>query len=320
MNIVVLDGYALNPGDLSWAELNKWGSCTVYDRTTTDEIIERSEDADIIITNKVIFSAAMIEQLPRLKYIGVTATGFNIIDIAAANQHNIVVTNVPAYSTGSVAQMVFAHILNLCHHVAEHSDSVKSGKWLLSPDFCYWNFPLTELADLTLGIVGMGKIGQAVARIGIKFDMKIIYHTSSKAEHLPSEYQQIDLETLFRQCDIVSLHCPLTPETEKLVNAKRLNLMKPTAFLINTSRGSVIDEDALAEALNSDRIAGAGLDVLSTEPPEPDNPLLSAKNCFITPHIAWATKAARQRLMDVVIKNVRAFLDRKPINVVNDLK
>jgi len=318
MNIVVLDGYTLNPGELSWAALEKLGSCTIYPRCKDEEIIERSQNAEIIITNKAAFPAEITEKLPRLKYIGVTATGYNIVDIEAANRHNIIVTNVPAYSTRSVAQTVFAHILNLCHHVGEHSDSVKSGDWAASTDFCYWNFPLIELTRLTLGIIGMGQIGQAVAKIGSEFGMKILFHTHGKPERLPVEYQQADLETLFRQSDIISLHCPLTPETEKLVDTKRLNLMKPTAFLINTSRGPVIDDAALADALNSDRIAGAGLDVLSTEPPDPANPLLSAKNCCITPHIAWATTASRQRLMDVVINNVRAFLNGKPENVVNN--
>jgi glycerate dehydrogenase len=320
MNIVVLDGYSLNPGDLSWTELEKLGSCVIYDRTAPEDVIKRSRNADIIITNKARFPAEIIEKLPRLKYIGVTATGYNIIDINAARRHDIIVTNVPAYSTLSVAQLVFAHILNLCHHVSRHSHAVKSGKWASSPDFCFWDYCLIELAGLTLGIIGMGQIGQAVARIGREFGMNIIYHTHRQPAQIPTEYQSMDIATIFRESDIVSLHCPLTPATEKMVNTERLSLMKPTAFLINTSRGRVIDEPALADALNSGKIAGAGLDVLSCEPPKPNNPLLTAENCYITPHIAWATQAARQRLMNVVIKNVHAFLECKPTNVVNNLK
>lgn len=317
MNIVVLDGYTLNPGDLSWAELEKLGNCRIYERTAPGDVLARARDADILIINKVVIGAEEIKHLPNLKYIGLCSTGYNVVDIEAAAERSIPVTNVPAYSTLSVAQMTFAHILNLCHHVAGHSDSVKNGNWSKSPDFCFWNFPLVELQNLTLGIIGFGRIGQNVAVIAEKFGMQILYYDVSEPTAISANFQKADIDTIFHESDILSLHCPLTPDTEHIVNKKRLALMKQTAFLINTSRGQLIDEKALADALNSGRIAGAGLDVLSTEPPAPDNPLLAAKNCYITPHIAWATKAARQRLMNTVVDNLRAFLNGKTVNRVN---
>ena len=315
-DIVVLDGATMNPGDLNWARLEELGACTFYDRTPNDKVIERCDEAEIVITNKVVFSKSIIARLARLKYIGVSATGYNIVDINAAKKAGVVVTNVPAYSTMSVAQMVLAHILNLTQHVAQHSDSACSGAWAACPDFSYWDFPLIELDGLTLGIVGLGRIGSAVAKIALAFGMKVIYSDHSQLAFVENLIH-VDQETLFSQSDIVTLHCPLTPETEHLVNAEMLAHMKSSAFLINTSRGLLVDELALAEALNSGRIAGAGLDVLTSEPPAADNPLLSAANCFITPHIAWATKSARQRLLHVVIENIKAFLTGEPQNVVN---
>lgn len=308
MNIVVLDGYAMNPGDLDWSTLRSLGECTIYDRTVTSEIVERSKNAAVIITNKVPLSKDTLSQLPLLKYIGVTATGYNIVDIAAAQSQNIVVTNVPAYSTNSVAQLVFALLLELTHHTGHHSSAVHNGRWSTNPDFSFWDFPLTELAGKTFGIVGYGNIGKAVAKIAAAFEMNVLVNSRSAGT---------DLESLLRRSDVISLHCALTKETDKLINAQRLALMKPTAYLINTGRGGLVDESALADALNTDRIAGAGLDVLSTEPPPPDNPLMTAKNCIITPHIAWASGAARKRLMDVVVNNVRSFIAGKPENVVS---
>lgn len=316
MQIVVLDGYTLNPGDLSWAGLHELGQCHIHDRTSPDDIVRRAHEAEIVLTNKTQLSKETIAQLPKLRYIGVLATGYNVVDVKAASQQNICLTNIPAYGTVSVAQMVFAHLLNLTQHVAEHGQSVQAGDWSRSRDFCYWNFPLVELAGLTMGIIGLGRIGQTTARLALDFGMKVIYFDVEKSITPQVNAQAVDLDTLFRESDVVSLHCPLNDSNFQLVNEHRLQLMKPTAFLINTSRGPLIDEKALADALNAGKIAGAGLDVLSREPPEADNPLLKAKNCYITPHIAWATRAARQRLMDIAVANIRAFLNGKPQNVV----
>ncbi len=316
MQIVVLDGYAMNPGDLDWKPLEELGECAIYERTPAAQTVERSQDAEMVITNKVVFSREMIEQLPKLKYIGVSATGFNIVDVAAAREHEILVTNVPAYSTASVAQIVFAFILSFTHHVAEHSESANQ-KWPKSSDFAYWDFPLIELKDLTLGIIGFGRIGRAVAEIGKAFGMRIIFSGRRPVTDAPEWATLVELQDIFKQSDVLSLHCPLTEATRHIINADNLKLMKNTAYLINTGRGDLVDEQALADALNSETIAGAGVDVLSSEPPLPSNPLLSAKNCLITPHIGWATGAARQRLMDVVVQNVAAFLNGKPQNVVS---
>jgi len=316
MQIVVLDGHTLNPGDLSWAELHKLGQCYIHDRTLSDDIVRRAQEAEIVLTNKTQLSKETIAHLPKLRYIGVLATGYNVVDVEAAHKQNVCVTNVPAYSTVSVAQMVFAHLLNLTQHVAEHGQSVQAGTWSRSQDFCYWNFPLVELANLTMGIIGLGRIGQTTARLALDFGMKVVYFDVEKSITPQVDAEAVDLDTLFRESDVVSLHCPLNDSNFRLVNEQRLQLMKPTAFLINTSRGPLIDEKALADALNTGKIAGAGLDVLSREPPEADHPLLKAKNCYITPHIAWATRAARQRLMDIAVANVRAFLNDKPQNVV----
>ena len=317
MRIVVLDGRTLNPGDLTWDALKALGPCAIYDLTIPAQVYERAWEATIVLTNKTVLSATTIAELPHLRYIGVLATGYNVVDVEAAKRKGICVTNVPTYSTHSVAQMVFAHLLNFAQHVGDHSRSVYGGDWSRSPDFCYWNYPLVELSGLMMGIVGMGRIGLQTATLALAFGMKVIYHDIRPSTNVPSEAVCVDLDALFRTSDVVSLHCPLTEHNRGFVNRERLELMKPTAFLINTSRGPLIDEPALAEALNRGRIAGAGLDVLCEEPPSPDNPLLGATNCSITPHIAWATKAARQRLMDVAVSNVQAFLRGNPQNVVS---
>ena len=308
MKIVVLDGYTLNPGDLSWDALRELGSCEIYDRSAPDEIVPRSTSAEIVLTNKVKLNGEYMSSVPTLKYIGVTATGYNIVDVAAARERTVIVTNVPTYGTQSVAQMTFALLLELTQHVGHHAQTVREGRWTRSPDFCYWDYPLIELDGLTLGIIGFGRIGKMVGQLAEAFGMKVL--TSSRKQPVA------EMETLFRRSDIISLHCPLTPQTEHLVNEKRLAWMKPTAFLLNTSRGPLIDESALAKVLNEGRIAGAGLDVLAVEPPTADNPLLRAKNCLITPHIAWATRAARSRLMEAVVENVRAYLTGESKNVV----
>jgi glycerate dehydrogenase len=312
-NIVVLDGYTLNPGDLDWSELRSLGNCTIHNRTLPDEIIHRAKEAEIVLTNKTVLSKEILEQLPRLKYIGVLATGYNVVDIAAAKKMNITVTNVPAYSTHSVAQTVFALLLELTHHAGHHSAEVRNGRWSANPDFSFWDFPLVELRGKTFGIVGYGNIGQAVARIAAAFEMNVVISTRTART---SGDSFTDTETLLKTSDIVSLHCSLNDETQNLINAKRLAIMKPSAYLINTGRGGLIDEYALANALNNELLAGAGLDVLSIEPPK-DNPLLSAKNCIVTPHIAWASRSARERLMDAVVHNVQSFIEGKPVNVVS---
>ncbi len=314
--IVVLDGVTLNPGDLSWDGLKQLGDCAFYDRTLPEETIERAKGAEILLTNKVVLSSEMLEALDALRFIGVTATGYNVVDVEAAQERGITVSNVPVYSTGSVAQMVFAHLLNFTQHTAEHSLAARAGRWSSAVDWCFWDFPLIELEGKTMGIVGLGRIGLATAKLASAFGMNVIA-TSRTSKNFLNGVDRVDLETIFRDSDVVILHCPLTEETEKIVNAERLALMKPSAFLINTSRGPLIDEVALAAALEADEIAGAGLDVLSTEPPASDNPLLKAKNCTITPHIAWATLSARSRLLQTTVENVAAFLDGKSQNVVN---
>jgi glycerate dehydrogenase len=318
-SIVVLDAHCLNPGDLSWKGLEALGECTFYERTPADKLAERIRGADIALTNKVPFGRELLSGQQRLKYIGVTATGYNIVDVAAAREHGITVTNVPTYGTMSVAQMVIAHLLNLTQRVGDHAEAVREGRWASSPDWCFWDFPLLELGAMTMGIMGYGRIGQATAQLAQAFGMKVIAHNRS-AIAPSSNVRQVDLDALFRESDVVSLHCPLTPETTRLVNRERLALMKPTAFLINTSRGGLVDENALADALNHGQIAGAGLDVLDAEPPAAGNPLFAAKNCYITPHIAWATTSSRQRLLDLAVENVAEFLAGRPRHVVNSAK
>ena len=315
MRIVVLDSHTLNPGDLSWDALTALGPCAIYERSSPREIVERARDAEIVLTNKACLSREVIAQLPRLRYIGVLATGYNCVDIDAANERSILVTNVPAYGTASVAQMVLAHMLNFTQRVAHHAQTVAAGRWTTSTDWCYWDYPLVELADRTMGIVGLGRIGRQVSRLAQALGMSVLASDPRPIE--PAEgIAAADVDTIFRQSDVVSLHCPLTPQTRHMVDRRRLGLMKRTALLINTSRGPLIDDEALAEALNAGQIAGAGLDVLSEEPPPPTNPLLRAKNCWITPHIAWATKSARQRLLETVVENMRSFLNGQPRNRV----
>lgn len=315
--IVVLDGGMLSHGDLSWDELYKLGDCIVHDRTTPEQLVERAHNANIILTNKVILSREVINSLPKLKYIGVMATGYDVVDCETARERNIVVTNVPDYATESVAQAVFAHLLNLAMRLANYAREVRRGKWSSSPDFCYWTHPLIELAGLTFGIVGFGKIGRAVARIAHAFNMHILVFDIVSPSNVPAEVKIVDVDTLFKTSDIVTLHCPLTADNHKFVNENRLAMMKRGAFFINTARGSLVDEKALADALNLGHLAGAGLDVLSIEPPPHNNPLLKAQNCFITPHIAWATRSARARLMSEMIENVRSFLSGEMRNVIN---
>ncbi len=317
MQIVVLDGFTLNPGDLSWDGLEQLGSCAVHDRTPANQIIERAGEAEIVLTNKTVLGRETILALPKLKYIGVLATGYNVVDIAAAKERGIPVTNIPDYGTHSVAQFTFALLLELAHHVGHHAQTVRDGRWMRSADFCYWDYPLIELHGLTFGVIGFGKIGRAVAKLADAFGMKVLVHNRSRPKDLPAHFELVALDDLLSRSDVVSLHCPLTPENKQFINAERLARMKPSAFLLNTSRGPLLDERAVADALNSGKIAGAGLDVLSVEPPKADNPLLSAKNCFVTPHIAWATRAARARLMDIALENIRTFLAGTPRNVVN---
>lgn len=316
MKIVVLDGYGLNPGDLSWDAVSQLGELTVYDRTSSEEIIERSAGAEAILTNKTVITAEIMEALPDLKYIGVLATGYNVVNIDAAREKGIVVTNIPAYSTPSVAQMVFAHILNIAQQVQHHSEEVRKGRWTNNADFCFWDTPLIELREKKIGLVGLGHTGYNTARIAIGFGMQVTAYTSKSSLQLPPEIKKRTLDELFSECDIVSLHCPLTDETKELVNAERLRLMKPTAILINTGRGPLVNEQDLADALNAGKLYAAGLDVLSSEPPKADNPLLTARNCYITPHIAWASLEARTRLMDILVENIKAFQAGKPVNNV----
>jgi glycerate dehydrogenase len=317
MNIVVLDGFTLNPGDLSWDELTSLGRCKIYERTAPAEVLARSAEADILLTNKTELKRDHLQRLPKLKYIGVLATGTNVVDLAAARERGFVVTNVPAYGTQSVAQTTLALLLELTQHVGHHAQTVRKGRWTRNADWCYWDYPLIELSELTMGIVGLGRIGRAVAELAAALGMKVLAF-SPGTKPAPGFVNLVELETLFRQSDVVSLHCPLTPATRNLVNAERLDWMKRTAFLLNTSRGLLVDEPALAEALNTGSLAGAGLDVLSVEPPPADNPLLKAKNCLITPHLAWGTRSARLRLMAMATENVRAFLSGKPQNVVKE--
>jgi len=316
MKIVVLDGFALNPGDLKWDELEKLGDIQVFNRTKSEEVFDRIHDTEVIITNKVVINKALIDRLPHLKYIGVTATGYNVVDVQAASGKGIVVTNIPAYSTDSVAQLVFSHILNVANHVELHTNSVRSGDWSSNPDFAYWKTPQVELAGKTLGIIGFGRIGSKVASLALAFGMKVIFQNRSVKTDLPEGVVQKSLAEVFAESDFVSLNCPLTPENSEFVNEKLISSMKSSAVLINTGRGGLINEADLAAALNSGRIAAACLDVLSAEPPSKENPLISAKNCFITPHIAWATFEARQRLMHITVENLRLFLSGHPQNVV----
>lgn len=315
--IVVLDGHTLNPGDLCWDAIASLGDLEVHARTHPGELPERAAGATALLTNKVVLDRGVITTLPALRYIGVTATGVNVVDLGAASDHGVVVTNVPAYSTDSVAQLTFALLFELTHRVGHHAEAVRQGRWSASPDFSFSDFPLVELAGGTFGIVGYGSIGRAVARMAQALGMTVLAHTRSAPGTGNANIAFVPLKALFERSDVVSLHCPLTPETHHLVNAERLGWMKRTALLLNTGRGPLVDEPALADALRTGAIAGAGLDVLGAEPPPGDHPLLRAPNCLITPHLAWATVAARRRLMQTTADNLRAFLAGRAVNVVN---
>ena len=317
MKIVILDGYTANPGDLSWGSLKELGEVTVYERTRREEIAGRAADADIVLTNKVVMDREMMALLPRLKYIGVLAMGYNVVDIEAARERDIIVTNVPAYSTESVAQTVFAHLLTVTNRTEHYAQQNRLGRWAENRDFCYWDTELTELAGKTMGIVGLGHIGRRVAEIALAFGMQVKAMTSKKAEELPAGIQKTELQSLLASADVVSLHCPLTEGTRHLIHRETLRLMKPSAILINTGRGPLVDDEALAEALNEGRLRAYCADVVTEEPPKADHPLLHAPNAFITPHIAWATVEARKRLLQTAIGNVEAFVNGHPVNVVS---
>ena len=316
MKIVILDGFTTNGGDLSWNGISELGDLTVYDRTAPGEVIDRCHGAEAVLTNKVIITDEVMQALPQLKYIGVMATGYNVVDIDAARRRGIVVTNVPAYSTPSVAQMVFAHLLNITNQVALHDRQVHEGRWAGNQDFCFYSAPLIELASKQMGIVGLGQTGSAVAKIALALGMRVMAFTSKSQESLPEGIIKGSLDEMFATSDVVSLHCPLTPDTKHIVNAARLATMKPSAIVINTGRGPLVNEQDLADALNNGTIAAAAVDVLSTEPPAADNPLLSARNCHITPHIAWASQAARARLIDTLTSNLKGYISG---NVVNNV-
>ena len=317
MKIVVLDGYGLNPGDLSWDEMGQLGELVVYDRTTPEEVIGRAADADVILTNKVALKSKEMDALPKLKYIGVLATGYNIIDTDYAKSKGIIVTNIPAYSTDSVAQMTFAHILNITNRIEHYADQTRKGQWSRSKDFCYWDTPLVELAGKTIGIVGLGAIGLKVARVALEFGMDVFAFTSKNAADLPEGIRKTTLEGLLAISDVLTLHCPLNNETRKMINAESLSKMKKGAILINTGRGPLVDEQAVADALESGQLGAYGTDVMSAEPPAIDNPILQAPNAYVTPHVAWATFEARTRLMGIAVNNVKTFIEGNPVHIVN---
>jgi glycerate dehydrogenase len=318
IKIVVLDGHALNPGDLSWERLSAFGEMQVFDRTADSQVVERAHDAEIVLTTETRLSAETLRQLTKTRYIGVLFTGYDVVDVKAARDLNIAVTNIPTYGTTSVAEFTFALLLELCHHVALYSEATRAGEWSRSTDFTFWKAPLVDLAGKTIGIIGLGQIGRRVAEIALAFELNVIAADAVRSP-VPDwpNFRWCEVDELLPQADVVSLHCPLLPQTQGIINARSLALMKPSAFLINSSRGGLVIEQDLADALNNGRLAGAAVDVLSSEPPAPDNPLLRAKNCIVTPHIAWASKEARTRLLNTAIANVRAFLDGHPVNVVN---
>lgn len=316
MKIVELDGYAANPDDISWEPLKALGELTVYSRTKAEDVVERAKDAEIVLTNKVVFTDEVMAQLPKLKYIGVLATGYNVIDVEAAHRRGIVVTNIPAYSTESVVQMTFAQILNITNQVGHYADEVRGKRWSNNPDFCYWDTPLIELSGKTMGIVGLGHIGSRVAHVAREFGMDVFALTSKDSSQLPDGIQKTTIDGLLGVADILTLHCPLTKDNYHMINAERLEQMKPGAILINTARGALVDEAAVAKALESGHLAAYGADVMDVEPPKADNPLLGQPHAFLTPHIAWATKEARTRLMNICVANVEAFIEGHPINRV----
>lgn len=316
MKVVVLDGYTANPGDLSWEPMSRLCQLTVYDRTPQNLVAERAADADAIIINKINVDATLLDSLPRLKYIGELATGFNNIDTAETHRRGITVCNIPSYSTMSVAQLVFAHLLNICFRPDHYAAETRQGKWADCPDFCYWDTPLIELDGKQMGIYGLGHIGSRVALLAHDFGMRVAAVTSKKADMLPEYVESMTLEEMLSTSDVITLHCPLTPQTHHLIDAQRLALMRPTAVLINTGRGPLVDDKAVADALEAHRLRAYCADVMTDEPPKADNPLLHQPNAFITPHIAWATREARQRLMDIATANLKAFIDGKPQNRV----
>ena len=318
MKIVVLDGHALNPGDLSWEPMKQFGEVVVYERTPAERILQHATGADVLLTNKTPVREEVINQLPKLKFIGVLATGYNIIDVSAAGSKGVIVSNIPDYGTYSVAQLAMALLLELCHHVQRHSDTVHQGRWAASKDWCYWDYPLIELAGKTMGIIGFGSIGQKVGDMATAFGMNILGTARTPRDQSGRKnFRWVEIPELLALSDVVSIHCPLTPETKGLVNSRSLSTMKREAFLLNTSRGPIVVDEDLADALNQGVIAGAGIDVLSVEPPQNDSPLFKAKNCIITPHIAWATREARARLMAMAVNNLKAFVKGSPINVVH---
>lgn len=319
MKLVVLDGAGLNPGDLSWEDFEQFGELTVYPRTRPEDVVERAADAELVFTNKVVLDDNVMSALPKLKYIGVFATGYNVVDVKAAARRGIVVTNIPAYSTNSVVQMAFAHILNIVNRVDDYATEIRGGKWTRHPDFCYWNEPLHELAGMTIGIVGLGNIGMKMARIALDFGMDVFALTSKNAADLPDGIQKTTLEGLLGVSDIISLHCPLTDSTREMINANTLKKMRRGAILINTGRGPLVNEADVAAALESGQLAAYGADVMVDEPPHADNPLLAQPHAFLTPHNAWATVEARKRLVGIAVNNIKAFLDGCPINVVSKL-
>ena len=317
MKIVVLDGYTLNPGDLNWNGFEALGDITVYDRTEPGEIISRIGDAEAVIVNKCPITEETMKACPKMRYIGVLATGYNIVDVKAAARRGIAVTNIPTYGTTAVAQMVFAHLLAICHHVEAHSEAVHAGEWNSNPDWCFWNYPLIELAGKTMGIIGFGRIGQNTARIAAALGMRVLAYDQHENELGRKFGEYVTLERLLAESDVISMHCPLFPETEGMINRNTIAQMKDGVIFINTSRGQLVNEQDLADALNSGKVFAAGLDVVYTEPIREDNPLLHARNCYITPHIAWAPKESRQRLMDIAVDNLRQFSVGTPVNVVN---
>ena len=321
MKIVVLDGYTENPGDLSWEGLAQFGQLRVYDRTgSEEEVIRRIGDAEVVFVNKVPISRRVLDACPNIRFISVLATGYNVIDVKAAAEKGIPVSNVPAYGTAAVAQFAMALLLELCHHVAHHSEAVHQGRWASNPDWCFWDYPLIELSGKTMGIIGFGRIGQATGRIARAMGMEVLAYSRSVREEAKALAEYVDLDSLLARSDVIVLHCPLFPETEGIINRENIAKMKDGVIIINNSRGQLVVEQDLAEALNSGKVLAAGLDVVSTEPIRPDNPLLGAKNCLITPHISWAPRESRQRIMDASVENLRAFLAGKPVNVVNGVE
>ena len=317
MKIVILDGYTENPGDLSWEGFAALGELTVYERTAAADIVPRIGDAEIVYTNKTPITAETLAACPKLRYIGLLATGYNVVDVAAAKARGVAVTNIPTYGTAAVAQFAIAMLLENCHHVAHHSDAVHAGRWTANPDWCFWDYPLIELDGKTMGIIGFGRIGQATGRIARALGMRVLAYDSRPSDAGRAIAEYVPLDELLANSDVISLHCPLFPETEGIVNKANIARMKDGVILLNNSRGPLVVEQDLSDALNSGKVYAAGLDVVSTEPIRPDNPLLKAKNCFITPHISWAPRESRQRLMDIAVENLRAFLAGAPVNVVN---